>query len=121
MVYDEIVAARINPVQEGADLWAELGLFAGFLRKWLLRGQTYGEKSIQLEQLYPPHWNESCKRNLDALVYLARLVNRRFDLGVVGSSRAPPLFRPRFGISWPPRTARSCRWRPTPARGFQRG
>ncbi|HVR96487.1 MAG TPA: hypothetical protein VMW27_07735 [Thermoanaerobaculia bacterium] len=59
------------------EMWVDLGLFAGFLRKWVLRGYTYREKSVQLYQLY--QWNRECGRSLDALAYLTRVMRLRVD------------------------------------------
>lgn len=62
--------------QEGSD---ELTLrsLANFLRKWVFHGHTYGDKKTQLYQVF--EHNQRCGRKLDALVYLTRLMRRRFD------------------------------------------
>ena len=62
--------------KEGRQVEEDLGLFAAFLRKWVVYGHTYGEKTTGLLQLYD--WNRS-GHVLDALTYLTKLLRRRVD------------------------------------------
>lgn len=60
-----------------AEEWRGVGLFGGFLRKWLIYGYTYGEKRENLLQL--SEWNRTCGRDLDAIFYLTRVLRSRVD------------------------------------------
>jgi hypothetical protein len=74
----EIIARRPGRYDGTGDVaWEEFGLLAGFLRKWIMRGSTYSVNTLGLEQLCA--WNEACGRNLDAAVYLIRLLEHRVD------------------------------------------
>jgi hypothetical protein len=57
--------------------WARVGLFGGFLRKWFLYGHTYGDKHENLLQL--SEYNRACGRDLDAILYLTRILRLRLD------------------------------------------
>ncbi len=58
-------------------IWQTLGPFAGFLRKWIINGNTYAIKERELAARV--RWNRACAYDLDAMVYLAKLTRRRFD------------------------------------------
>jgi hypothetical protein len=58
--------------------WSRLWAFGGFLRKWIDRGYTYGQKRTQHLELH--QWNKTAEHHLDALCYLSYLRHRRFDL-----------------------------------------
>jgi hypothetical protein len=77
--FEWIVGGRgVDPSGASADPRRELGLFALFLRKWIINGYTYGEKTRNLVQLYG--MNRDCQRNLDAVVYLAKVMHDRVDV-----------------------------------------
>ena len=56
----------------------QAGSLAAFLRKWVIYGRTFLEKSTGLLEVFD--WNYKCERNLDALVYATRLLRQRTDL-----------------------------------------
>lgn len=66
-------------LQRGAEEHEDdrLGALAGFVRKWVVHGGTYADKKSNLLEIY--EWNRGCGRNLDALVYLTRLLRQRTD------------------------------------------
>lgn len=59
------------------EIWRVEGPFAGFLRKWIINGNTYAIKETELRPRVL--WNDACGYHLDAMVYLAKLTRRRFD------------------------------------------
>jgi hypothetical protein len=77
LTHDRIAQMRGRRGEEGRKVEVDLGLFAAFLRKWVVYGHTYGEKTSGLFQLYD--WNRS-GHVLDALTYLTKLLRRRVDL-----------------------------------------
>jgi len=77
LAYDKIAQMRGNRGEVGRQLEADLGLFAAFLRKWVVYGHTYSEKTNDLLQLYS--WNKQSGHVLDALTYLTKLLRRRVD------------------------------------------
>lgn len=75
--HDRIAHRRAQAGEKGRQVEEQLGLFAAFLRKWVIYGHTYGEKTFGLLQLYD--WNARSGHVLDALNYLTRLLRRRID------------------------------------------
>ncbi len=75
----EIARLLYTSLQRGAEEHNDdsLGALAGFVRKWVVHGRTYAEKKSNLLEIY--QWNRDCGRNLDALVYLTRLLRQRTD------------------------------------------
>jgi len=76
LAHDRIAQMRGRRGDAGRKVEEALGLFAAFLRKWVVYGHTYGEKPSGLLQLYD--WNRS-GHILDALTYLTKLLRRRVD------------------------------------------
>lgn len=70
---DRIFLAR----REKSITWRELAAFGGFVRKWIVNGRTFGDKSVGLAKL--SSINETAGNKLDALAYQLPLIFRRAD------------------------------------------
>jgi hypothetical protein len=83
MVYDRLSARRrrsskkIKDIELPSAVDEDIGLFAIFLRKWVIRGHTYDEKQFGVMDLYAS--NIRCGRTLDALAFLTKLLRQRVD------------------------------------------
>ncbi len=73
-IYDDI--AGWHGLRDDSEIWKRLGPLAGFLRKWIIQERTYHGRSL----LGPAYRNWECHYDLDALVYLTKLIRRRFDM-----------------------------------------
>lgn len=77
----DALAASLVPGRSSGnreDAWHEVGLLAGFLRKWLVFGHTYAKSDCALSDLY--RLNQDCHENLDALTYVTLLLKQKTDL-----------------------------------------
>lgn len=72
-LYEQLQSAWNDPDADELMLRS----MANFLRKWVIHGHTYGDKRVQLHQVFD--YNRTCGRKLDALVYLTRLMRMRSD------------------------------------------
>ncbi len=85
---------KLQRWEESSRGGEQAGSLAAFLRKWVIYGHTFLEKSTGLLEVF--NWNHKCERSLDALVYATRLLRQRTDL--------------RWKVSPPPETASSTVW-----------
>jgi hypothetical protein len=72
-----LLCDELEGLEEDLERKGEVGDLARFLRKWVVHGPTYVEKDFDIRKVYK--WNRECGRNLDAVVYLTRLMRQRVD------------------------------------------
>jgi hypothetical protein len=76
----DALASSLIPDEAGdnqPEAWADVGLLAGFLRKWVVFGHTYAKTDCALSELY--HLNQDCGEHLDALTYVTLLLKQKTD------------------------------------------